>query len=168
MLKHVFLTWVTSFLLMVSAAHAASELPEPTGTVLLRVSGAVERVNMADVAAFDRDMLEALDWVEVETYTSFTTGVQRFAGPTLASVLQAVGAHGASISATAINDYTVVIPREHADAHNVILAMDQNGRPMRVRDKGPIWVVYPLTESEAEKKPFDGEMIWQLVELRIE
>ena len=168
MFKRVFLVCYLGFCLAVSAALAASDLPEPEGQVLLRVTGAVERSNMPDAAVFDRDMLENLDWVEVETFTSFTTGAQRFAGPTLSSVLEAVGAHGATIRATAINDYTVVIPAEHAARHNVILALDNNGRPMRVRDKGPIWVVYPLSQDEAEMKPFDGEMIWQLVELRIE
>lgn len=168
MFKRGFLVWVVGFCLAVSAAYPAPDLPEPTGPVLLRVTGSVAQENLPDVAAFDREMLENLDWVEVETFTSFTTGPQRFAGPTLTSVLEAVGAHGVTIRATAINDYTVVIPADHAARHNVILALDNNGQPMRVRDKGPIWVVYPLSEVEAEKKPFDGEMIWQLVELRIE
>ena len=149
-------------------ASAGSGLTKPDGTVLLRVTGLVDHVNDADGAMFDRPMLEALDWVEIETYTSFTTGPQRFAGPTLTSVLNAVSAQGAVIRATAINDYSVTIPVEHAAQHDVILAMDHNGTPMRVRDKGPIWIVYPQSEREAEKKTFDGEMVWQLVELRIE
>ncbi|WP_425039701.1 molybdopterin-dependent oxidoreductase [Primorskyibacter sp. S187A] len=125
-------------------------------------TGDIEHTNAEGMAQFDRAMLEALDWREIETFTSFTEGPQVFAGPTLASVLEAVGVSGGTLRATAINDYSINLPAEHANAHGVLLAMDHNGRPMRVRDKGPIWIVYPLSEDEARKRPFDGEMVWQL------
>ncbi|WP_299695160.1 molybdopterin-dependent oxidoreductase [uncultured Tateyamaria sp.] len=147
---------------------ASTSLPQPEGDVLLNVTGSITVGNTASGAAFDRKMLEALDWVEIETYTSFTTGPQRFSGPTLASVLAAVGATGTSLEAKAINDYAVRIPVSDADDHDVILAMDMNGKPMRVRDKGPIWVIYPLSRADAEMRPFDGQMIWQLVQIRVD
>lgn len=146
----------------------AAGMAAPEGRVLLTVSGSIGVHNGDGMAAFDRKMLMGLDWREVRTFTSFTEGEQVFAGPTLASLLEAVQANGATISATAINDYTVQFPVTDADAHSVLLAMDQNGRPMRVRDKGPIWVVYPLSEKEAAQQRFDSEMIWQLDRLLIE
>ena len=127
----------------------------------------VGEANAEGAARFDAQMLRALDWREIETHTSFTKGPQRFAGPTLASLLEAVGADGATLTARAINDYTVKIPVAHADAHDVILAMEQNGKPMRIRDKGPIWVVYPLSADETVNKPFDREMIWQLDRIEV-
>ena len=149
------------------AAPVFAELPAAEGRTILTVSGSISETNTESHAVFDRAMMEGLDWREIETHTSFTDGVQRFAGPTLASLLDAVGAKGANINATAVNDYTVQIPVAHADAHNVILAMDHNGRTMRVRDKGPIWVVYPISEKEAMKMPFDNEMIWQLDRIEV-
>lgn len=146
----------------------AAGLSAPQGRVMLTVSGAIGSQNADGVAEFDREMLEALDWREIETYTSFTEGLQTFAGPTLASLLEVVEAQGAEIEATAINDYSTRIPVSHADEHSVILAMEWNGRAMRVRDKGPIWVVYPLSESRAAKQVFDSEMIWQLNRLTIQ
>lgn len=141
---------------------AADPLPEPRGPVLLEVSGEIANMNAEGRALFDAGMLRALDWVEVETYTSFTEGPQVFAGPTLASLVAAVGARGDRMQATAINDYFVEIPVAHAAEHDVILAMEHNGAAMRIRDKGPIWVVYPLGAEEAERQIFDSEMIWQL------
>jgi hypothetical protein len=132
---------------------------------VLTVSGSI--TSEADVIEFDRDMLQALDWREIRTFTSFTEGEQVFAGPTLASVLASVGAQGSVIAATALNDYTVEIPLSDAEEHNVILAMDLNGKPMRIRDKGPIWVVYPVREDDAAKQMFDNKMIWQLDRLAI-
>lgn len=152
---------------LMMGAGPSIALQAPEGRIVLTVGGQIGTTNDQGEAAFDRAMLEALEWVEVETYTSFTEGPQRFAGPTLASVLAALDIEGTQLRATAINDYAILIPVAHAAAHNVILAMDHNGRPMRVRDKGPIWVVYPLSEQEAAAKPFDGEMIWQLVRLEV-
>ncbi len=137
-------------------------LERPDSKPILTVSGQISTTNQGNLAVFDRELLQQLEWVEVETFTSFTEGPQRFAGPTLSSLLDALGVSSGQILATAINDYAIKIPVNHADKYDVILAMDMNGTAMRVRDKGPIWVVYPLSEEEAALKPFDGEMIWQL------
>lgn len=152
---------------LLNPAPARADLPTPSGPVILTVSGAITETNGDGVARFDREMLKALDWREIETFTSFTSGPQRFAGPTLASLLEAVGAQGSRLNATAINDYFVEIPVAHASEHDVLLAMEMNGKPMRIRDKGPIWVVYPLSEEEAAGKPFDTEMIWQLNRIEV-
>lgn len=148
-----------------AAPVMAEPLARPTGAVVLTISGEIAHRNDGELALFDREMLEALDWTEVETHTSFTQGPQVFSGPRLSAVLAAVGAQGATLVATAINDYAVEIPVADAAAHDVLLAMDMGGMPMRVRDKGPIWVVYPLSEEEAAFKPFDTKMIWQLTRL---
>ena len=164
-----FKTFVPIAIVLASAGSAwAERLAAPTGQVLLTVSGNIENTNGDSGAAFDRTMLEDLDWQQIETFTSFTDGPQQFAGPTLASLLSETGAEGTQLRATAINDYSVQIPMDHVEAHNVILAVDHNGKQMRVRNKGPIWVVYPMSEAEAAKKPFDGEMIWQLNRISVE
>ena len=163
----VFCLFRTTLALLVLLAGAAWALEPPRATPLLTVTGAIDATNSDGAAQFDRDMLQALDWRDITTYTSFTTGPQRFAGPTLSSLLKALGVHTGVLRASAVNDYTIEIPVSHALEHDVLLAMDHNGTPMRVRDKGPIWVVYPLTEREAAAKPFDGEMIWQLVRIEV-
>ena len=155
-------------LILLASAAWASTLQSPAGRPILVVSGAISNANTPDTATFDRDMLRDLDWVEVETFTSFTEGAQVFAGPTLQSVLDAVGARGETLHASAINDYTVQIPVAHAQQHEVILAVEHNGQPMRIRDKWPIWVLNPLSEDAAATRPFDGEMIWQLTRIRVE
>lgn len=158
----------TLFLALALAVPAArAELAAPEGRVLLTVSGNIARTNAAGAARFDRAMLEALDWREVETFTSFTEGPQRFAGPTLASVLAAVEADGGTLTVTALNDYAVSFPLALAADHPVLLAMDHAGRPMRIREKGPIWIVFPLTEAEAAAAPFDNQMVWQLAKMHV-
>lgn len=47
------------------------------------------------------------------------------------------------VKITAPNDYTTVIPLSDFKKYNVILALKVNGEYMRIRDKGPLFVVYP-------------------------
>ncbi len=166
---YLFRHFLLTLLLAVGASPlSAAGLQSPSGAIVLTIAGTIEKHNAGDRAVFDRAMLEALDWRTVRTFTSFTEGEQEFSGPTLASVLAAVAASGDVLRATAINDYAVTLNAADAATHDVLLAMDHNGRPMRVRDKGPIWVVYPLSEAEAQGKPFDAEMIWQLDRIFVE
>jgi hypothetical protein len=150
-----------------SMAATAEQLPMPTGEVILTVFGAIGKTNSQAGAKFDLDLLRALQWVEVNTFTSFTDGMQTFEGPRLSSLLDFVAASGTIIGASAINDYFVDIPVTHAENQGVVLAIFQNGKEMTVRDKGPIWVIYPQSEDEAKLKKFDNEMIWQLISMEI-
>ncbi len=155
--------------LLASLGSGATALDAPQGRAMLVVTGVIDSTNADDAAVFDREMLQSLDWREIETHTSFTEGPQVFAGPTLASLLEALGVTTGTgvLRASAINDYTVEIPLHHAWLHDVLLAVDHNGRPMRIRDKGPIWIVYPLSAERAARQPFDSEMIWQLARLHV-
>ncbi|KPD10325.1 hypothetical protein [Phaeobacter sp. 11ANDIMAR09] len=158
---------VAAAIMSFSMTATAEQLPMPTGEVILTVSGAIGKTNTQAGAEFDLDLLKALEWEEVKTFTSFTDGMQTFEGPRLSSLLDFVSASGTTIGASAINDYFVDIPVTHAENQAVILAVLHNGKAMTVRDKGPIWVIYPQSEEEAKLKKFDNEMIWQLISMEI-
>ena len=158
---------VAAAIMSFSMTATAEQLPMPTGEVILTVSGAIGKTNTQAGAEFDLDLLKALEWEEVNTFTSFTDGMQTFEGPRLSSLLDFVSASGTTIGASAINDYFVDIPVTHAENHGVILAVLRNGKAMTVRDKGPIWVIYPQSKDEVKLKKFDNEMIWQLISMEI-
>jgi hypothetical protein len=78
-------------------------------------------------------------------------------------VLAAAGTRRTQLTAVALNDYTVAIPAEDADRYRVIVAIKRNGAYMPVRDKGPLWIVYPLDDSKELRTPeTHAKMIWQL------
>ena len=86
-----------------------------------------------------------------------------FTGVTLAAVAEAVGAEGDVFEATAINDYAVVIPRADWVEGGPIIAYLANGEPMSVRDKGPLWVVYPFDGTPSYRSEVSySRSIWQL------
>ena len=149
--------------------HADASMPLPEGKVILTVSGKITRTNDGDSAKFDRAMLESLGQSELAVTTPWTDGTQQFRGVLGRLILDAVGAEGTTITAYAINDYQISIPVSDLRNYPVLFALQQNGRYMRVRDKGPIWVVYPReTYPELDTDLITDRWIWQLKALVIE
>ena len=158
---------VILFFLSTSLAIAES-MPKPTGDVMLRVEGAISNTNAPSSAQFDRSALDELGRYSLKTSTSWTKGVPTFEGVRLADVLAKVGAAGKIIIATALNDYSVEIPISDATAYNVLLADTMNGKKLSVRDKGPLWIVYPRdAHAELNTESFNDRWIWQLAKLEI-
>ncbi len=156
-------------LLAAAAPAAAGELPRPTGKVILTVTGQITRTNAPGRAEFDVAMLEALGVEELRTATAWTEGRPLFVGPRGQALLEAVGARGERLKAKAINDYLVTIPAEDFRRYPVLLALKIDGEYLRVRDKGPIWVVYPRDQHpELATAQMNQRWIWQLKELAVE
>ncbi|SER99507.1 hypothetical protein SAMN04490244_104323 [Tranquillimonas rosea] len=147
---------------------AAQDLPAPEGEPILTVTGAIGVTNDGDAAVFDRAMLEGLDPVQIVTETIWTDGVQTFTGVPLARLIEAVDAEGAMLSAKAINDYAVEIPRSDWVEDGPILAYLNNGTPMSVRDKGPLWVIYPYDDNpDYQTEVVYSRSIWQLNRIEV-
>lgn len=153
----------------ITGAPAQDALPKPTGAVILTVTGDITRTNGPGRAEFDRPMLEALGVKTVATTTSWTTGKHEFSGPLGRSVMEAVGAKGGMLSFVAINDYKVQIPAADFQKYPAILALKMDGEYMTIRNKGPLWVIYPRDDyPELVDKAHDAKWIWQIkaVEVR--
>lgn len=118
--------------------------------------------------------LAALPWHEIRTHTRWTDGLQTFRGPTLKDVLTRDGLTrdglaGRSLRMRALNEFEVIVPAKDAWEYTPILAREMNGRIMRIRDKGPLWLIYPRDEVPALQDPLmDERWIWQLSEILIE
>ncbi|MCC7048080.1 MAG: molybdopterin-dependent oxidoreductase [Alphaproteobacteria bacterium] len=113
--------------------------------------------------AFDRDGLEKLPQHVVATSTPWSNGVTTFTGPRLRDLLARAGADGKTVSAVAINDYKVSFPAADAQKYDVIVAIKRDGAYMPVRDKGPLWIIYPLDAmAELRNAETHAKMIWQL------
>ena len=142
---------------------AAQSLPAPEGEPLLTVTGNIALANQGDAAVFDQAMLEAMDPVTITTSTIWTEGAQTFTGVPLAQIVDLLGAEGEVMMATAINDYTVEIPREDWVENGPIVAFLNNGEPMSIRDKGPLWIIYPYDQNpDYQTEVIYSRSIWQL------
>lgn len=156
-----------ALMFMLSAA-SANELKMPTGPVVLSVSGKIAHTNHNERAVFDMSMLDELPQTEFETTTIWTQGKHRFSGVSLKHFLEAVGAKDGEIQAIAINDYAVTIPFADAVSGGPIIATKLNGQTMSVRDKGPLWIVYPYDSKPAfRSETIYARSIWQLGSIKI-
>ena len=162
--------WLGIAVIAVAAATLpqARALDKPTGTVVLTIDGAISQTNNGAQAQFDMAMLEKLPQHSFSTQTPWYPSAVTFTGPLLRDVLAAVGAKGKNITAVALNDYKTEIPIDDATRHDVIVARLMNNRPMRVREKGPLFIVYPFdTKAELRSELYYNRAAWQLHILRV-
>ncbi|MDH3694649.1 MAG: oxidoreductase [Gammaproteobacteria bacterium] len=144
----VTLLWVVLMHLASCGLLLADGLPQPSGPVILTVTGNIQHTNAQDdsgegKAEFDREMLEALGTTELEVETLWTMGRPVFEGVKAIDVMNTVGVSGTIVKAIALNDYQFEIPLSDFQDYPVVLALKMDGEYMRVRDKGPIWIIYP-------------------------
>jgi hypothetical protein len=159
--RRALLRW--SAALPLATALPALALDKPTQAVVLTLSGRVRMPNQGDGAHFDMPMLEAMPQTSFTTGTPWWTQPRKFTGPLLRDVLAAAGAQGTTLRARALNDYRVDIPFDDAQRHDMIIARLLDGKPMAVRDKGPLFIIYPFdARPELRNTVYYSRSAWQL------
>lgn len=110
--------------------------------------------------------LDALPQITIRTRTPWHQGEQVFAGPSLLGLINHHGIEGKLLLAEAINDYHSLIPIDELTPEHPILATRRNGKTMPVRDKGPIFIIYPYSSMGKVQARILSQSVWQLVRLR--
>ena len=121
------------------------------------------------VVEFTAEDLQQLAQFSFSTATDYTDGQPEFSGPLARDVLEMAGLGDATMAVmTAANDYSVEVPISDLTNYNVILAMSMNGKRLSRRDKGPIWLMYPISQHEELEGPeTNARLIWQMVRIEL-
>ncbi|MFT6557467.1 MAG: hypothetical protein ACJAYR_001325 [Sneathiella sp.] len=166
--KHLILL-ISALAATVFFSSSASSLEKPSTPVLLEISGNITQSNSdGSKALIDRSLLTSLPRTKIDTMTPWTDGRTVFEGVLVRDLLDLVGADGKTVQAIAINDYMVEIPMEDFVKYDVIVADHKNGDTMSIRDKGPLWIIYPWnTNPELVNEVYHSRSIWQLRKLVI-
>ena len=151
------------------ATAPARALGAPTGKVLLTISGTLANPNDHDAASFDLALLQTLPQHSFSTRTPWYAQPRRFSGVLLRDLLASVGAPaGATLKAVALNDYRVDIPTDDLMRHGAMLAYLLDDKPMSVREKGPLVIIYPFDDQPELRTPVHySRAIWQLRSLEL-
>ncbi|SHN35723.1 molybdopterin-dependent oxidoreductase [Rhizobacter sp. OV335] len=153
-------------LLAAGAVRAADAAPE--GKPLLTIAGSIQQRNGPDGLSFDLAALQKLPQQSFSTRTPWYAKPRKFTGVRLRDLLTAAGAQGQVVRAVALNDYKVDIPIEDAAASDVMVAWLLDDKPMPVRDKGPLVIIYPFDDQpELRTAVHYGRAVWQLRLLEI-
>lgn len=84
-------------------------------------------------------------------------------------LMEYVGAKGSVLNVVALNDYTTVIPLSDFQKYNAIPALKVNGEYMRIRDKGPSFIVYPYDSlPELNNQIYYSRSARQVSKMKIE
>lgn len=145
-------------------------IPRPHHKPVLTVSGRVSNTNQGDAAVFDMATLERVGVVRYTTPTAWTPKPVTFEGVLLERLLEVlkVPANATTLKMTALNDYSIEIPIADARKWPVMLAVKADGEYMSVRDKGPVWVVYPRhVNQELGNRQYNARWIWQLARIEV-
>lgn len=121
---------------------------------------------------FELGALKQLTQRKIVSVTPWYTGASEFTGPLLRDVLKAAGAPldggGTTLRCTALNDYRVEIPLDDVRRFDVVVAHLFNGKPMSVREKGPLFVIYPFDEQpQLRTTTYFSRCIWQLKAIEV-
>jgi hypothetical protein len=156
-----------SFLLIAFSLSLGTAIHASTPQILLRVTG-LDHGHGDRALTFDLQMLMQLPQTEYATSTVWTDGQQTFRGVLLRDLMQELGITGDKITAVALNDYHVELPLDEINLNNALIAYERNGAQMSVRDKGPLWIVYPYdTNPLFLSEIYFARSIWQLHEIQI-
>ncbi len=147
------------------AAPVALALDPPTGKVVLTI----ELKPSARKVEFDMAMLQQLPQRSFTTRTPWYPTPRTFTGPLLRDVLAAAGTSGTQLRLIALNDFKVGMPATDTKKFDVIIARLLDGQPMAVRDKGPLFVIYPYDSSaELRSELYFGRSAWQLRTIEVQ
>ena len=138
-------------------------VPHLAGPVVLTVTGLDPIDYPGGQATFDVPALQALGEITITTSSIWTQGKHSFSGTPLSALLRHLKVKDGKLSLHAINDYALEMPSDAVADDAPILAYDMDGAPMPVRDKGPIWVIYPFDDnSEYRSDTIFARSVWQL------
>jgi hypothetical protein len=140
------------------ASAGASAAAGETALTLSRESKTIE---------LTLEELAALPQVTLVTENEFSDGKVTYRGPLMRDLLEQFGLDQVdAVRLTAANDYFVDIPTGDFRTYDAILAMQADGKPLSRRDKGPLWLMYPLSDhAELNDPVYFRRLIWQVVRI---
>ncbi|MFQ2519640.1 hypothetical protein ACK3Z5_07815 [Aeromonas caviae] len=117
----------------------------------------------------DEAALAALPQVEFETATPWTLGTHRYRGPTLKSVLAAQQVDSASaIDVAALNGYQQRVDLSLFAKVPLTLVRYQDDKPLTRRNKGPLWLLVPLSaHPDMDVSAIHNNMVWQVIRIEV-
>ncbi len=114
------------------------------------------------VSATYQELLARSD-LTIVTETPWTQGNTEFKVISAQALLAWMGVKQADLKVIALNKYWAEIPYSDIEKYNPDFAIQNNGKPMQIRDRGPIRSIYPLSSSgELDNEILHSRMVWQI------
>ena len=114
--------------------------------------------------------LLSMEQTTIVTKNDYVDEATEFRGPSLRYILEDMDVErDATLKMVALNDFSSEVPAADAFDCDLILAVFREGEPMSVREKGPIWIIYPMDEHpELRDEIYNDRLVWQLKTILVE
>jgi len=150
---------IVALAVALSFGSIANAVSDDSILTLALAGGANAELSLAD--------LDALPQSQFSTSTIWTKGTVLFQGVLLGDLLAAYDLNPASVEAIALNDYAITLPVAEVVADGALLATRMDGVEMTIREKGPVWIVFPFDSDPAMRSEVVySRSIWQLATIR--
>ena len=167
-IRRAMIAGIALIVLAGNLSHAGA-LPKPEGRVVLTVSGKIQNTNDGDTAKLDLKMIQALPGKTIRTSTPWTEGVTEFEGVDAAALVEYVGMTGKTAKVTALNDYSVTMDVSDLSDEGAILAYRLNGKILSIREKGPLWIIFPFdADKRYSTDAFWSKAVWQIRDIVVD
>ncbi|MBR7888065.1 molybdopterin-dependent oxidoreductase [Marinomonas sp. A79] len=154
-----------SLLLLSAFSSLCSAQDVPKSRVLLTVSDSQKSTTDTQ---FDMAMLQRLPQYSVTTHNPWTIGEHTYRGFSAVDLVAYLGLSGNWLQVSALNHYMTEIPLSDFVENGAMFATHLDGKPMSVRNLGPIMVIYPFDERpELKSERYYGRSIWQIERIKL-
>ncbi|MDG3084990.1 oxidoreductase [Vibrio hannami] len=116
------------------------------------------------LATYTINDLQKMPELSYTTPLPWIKGDATFTGVSLGYLINHVaGSIPDTLKLRALNDYSATISKSEIEKYDPIVAYLRDGKAMKIRDKGPFWLIYSLEKyPELDNPKAQGQMVWQL------
>jgi hypothetical protein len=154
----------TTAIMLMSLLGIASASASP----LIELKGQDSKGNAVDLAV-TTESATAFGLADVKTkLVSQGDAVRTVTGIEIRKFIAAQDLQGNNLHVTALDGYEMDLPRADIDKYPVLLGFLVDGQPLSVRQKGPTWIIYPVSDyKELDDPAFEARSVWQLKSIEI-
>lgn len=144
-------------------------IPQPAGNLdkVLIVNTDPNTTCGAKELIFSAKQLQELPQKTFKTQHTWAGVAQEFSGPLLADVLKLACPTARDIYLRSLDQYSVMINFSKVAKYDAILALSVDGKPLAIRDKGPLWLMVNTDAYDLPIRSLDNMLVWQLYYIRI-
>ena len=126
------------------ALSVDAEIPAPQGKPVLTIKGAISKSNSAEGVQLDLETIAEMPTVEARIFEPFLKTDVTFTGVMVDDLLATVGAEpeAKNIFMKALDDYSVDLAAADVSPSEAMLAFEEEGEPIKIRNGGPVRIVF--------------------------
>jgi hypothetical protein len=157
-----FLTAILFMLLSLPALANHEDENKPLFTICGKIA------NTGDVLVTPADFIKITPFEINTVVDTLSEGSHRVHGVLGRELLKHYGSTGTTLRVIGLDGYTIDVPVADLMNYDVVLANEIDGKELSVRDKGPAWLIYPVSQHpELDDPIYAARAVWQVTRIEV-